>query len=86
MRATILARLNSLARGASAISVKNFNKLLAIFNAGIFPCIPSKGSLGASGDLGPLAAVALVATGKWKAKYKNEILAGDEALREASNL
>lgn len=81
VRATLLARLNSLSRGASGISLKNFNKLLSLYNAGVIPCIPSKGSLGASGDLGPLAAIALVATGKWKAKYKNQILSGSEALR-----
>ncbi len=83
VRATILARLNSLARGASAISLENFKKLLKIFNAGIIPCIPSKGSLGASGDLGPLACIALVATGKWKAKYNGQILPGGEALQLA---
>lgn len=83
VRASMLARLNSLARGTSAISLENFNKLLKIFNAGIIPCIPSKGSLGASGDLGPLACIALVATGKWRAKYKDEILSGSEALQRA---
>jgi histidine ammonia-lyase len=83
VRAAMLVRLNSLARGASAISLENFNKLLKIYNAGIIPCIPSKGSLGASGDLGPLACIALVATGKWKAKYKGKILSGKEALKRA---
>jgi histidine ammonia-lyase len=83
VRAAMLTRLNSLARGASAISVENFNKLLKIYNAGIIPCIPSKGSLGASGDLGPLACIALVATGKWKAKYKGAILPGKDALIQA---
>ncbi len=70
-------------RGCSGISEENFNKLLKIYNAGIIPCIPSKGSLGASGDLGPLACIALVATGKWKAKYKGEILSGNRALKKA---
>jgi histidine ammonia-lyase len=83
VRATLLARLNSLARGTSAISLENFNKLLNMFNAGIIPCIPSKGSLGASGDLGPLACIALVATGKWKAKYQNQTVSGKEALQRA---
>ncbi|PCI76468.1 phenylalanine aminomutase (D-beta-phenylalanine forming) [Candidatus Aerophobetes bacterium] len=82
-RAAILIRLNSLAKGASAISLENFNKLLKIYNAGIAPCIPSKGSLGASGDLGPLACIALVATGKWKAKYKGRIISGKKALANA---
>jgi histidine ammonia-lyase len=82
-RAAMLIRLNSLARGTSAISFENFDKLLQIYNSGIAPCIPSKGSLGASGDLGPLACIALVATGKWKAHYKGEIMPGCEALQKA---
>ena len=84
VRAAMLARLNSLARGASAISIENFNKLLKIFNSGIIPLIPSKGSLGASGDLGPLAYIALVATGKWKAKHNDQIIPGNEALKKAN--
>ncbi len=83
VRATILSRLNSLARGNSGISLENFNILLQIYNSGIIPCIPSKGSLGASGDLGPLASIALVATGKWKAKYQDKIISGEEALNLA---
>lgn len=83
VRAAILIRLNSLARGASAISFDNFNKLMQIYNSGIAPCIPSKGSLGASGDLGPLACIALVATGKWKAHYKGVVMSGGEALQQA---
>ncbi|MEK7339236.1 MAG: phenylalanine aminomutase (D-beta-phenylalanine forming) [Candidatus Rhabdochlamydia sp.] len=83
VRATILTRLNSLARGTSAISWANFDKLMQIYNAGILPCIPSKGSLGASGDLGPLACIALVATGKWRAKYQGQIISGKQALKEA---
>lgn len=83
VRASILARINSLARGSSGISKQNLLKLVEIYNAGIIPCVPSKGSLGASGDLGPLAAIALVATGKWKAKFKGKIYSGDEALQKA---
>ncbi len=83
VRAGMLVRLNSLARGCSAISIENFNKFLEIYNAGIIPCVPSKGSLGASGDLGPLACIALVCIGKWKAKYKGEIVSGDIALKQA---
>lgn len=82
-KASMLVRLNSLAKGVSAISLENFSKLLDIYNSGIVPCIPSQGSLGASGDLGPLACIALVATGKWKAKYKGKIITGEEALKQA---
>lgn len=42
-----------------------------------------KGSLGASGDLGPLAFIALVGVGKWKAKFEGEVLTGEEALIKA---
>jgi len=83
-RASMLVRINSLARGVSAISLENFNKLLSVYNAGIIPCIPAKGSLGASGDLGPLACIALVCVGKWKAEYNGQILSGEEALRQAN--
>lgn len=83
VRAAMLARIHSLAKGNSAISLENFKKLIAIFNAGILPCIPEKGSLGASGDLGPLACIALVGIGKWKAKYKGEIISGANALKIA---
>ncbi len=83
VRAAMLSRINSLARGTSAISLKNLYKLIQMYNEGIIPCIPSKGSLGASGDLGPLACIALVATGKWKAKYNNKILDGETALKQA---
>tara|TARA_B100000315_G_scaffold256403_1_gene302237 strand:+ start:3871 stop:4365 length:495 start_codon:yes stop_codon:yes gene_type:complete len=64
VRAAMLARINSLGRGNSAVSSANFDKYVAIYNAGILPCIPEKGSLGTSGDLGPLACIALVGTGQ----------------------
>lgn len=83
VKASMLARLNSLSRGVSAISLENYNVLLNMYNRGVIPCIPSKGSLGASGDLGPLACIALVGTGKWKAKYHGKIIPGSEALRKA---
>ncbi|MDP6730697.1 MAG: aromatic amino acid lyase, partial [SAR324 cluster bacterium] len=66
VRATMLARLNSLGRGASAISFENYKKYVDLYNAGILPCIPEQGSLGASGDLGPLACAAMVGCGYWR--------------------
>lgn len=84
VRAMMVARIVSLSRGNSAISLENLEKLIAIFNAGIVPCVPEKGSLGTSGDLGPLAAIALVCAGlDWKAKYKGEVRPAREALRIA---
>lgn len=83
VRASMVARLNSLARGTSAISPETFQKYLVIFNHGIIPCIPEKGSLGTSGDLGPLACIALVGIGQWKAKFQGAVLPGHEALKAA---
>ncbi|MGR0287288.1 aromatic amino acid lyase [Bacillus subtilis subsp. subtilis] len=50
VRATMLARLISLSKGASAISLENFKIFLNMLNKNVIPCIPKKGSLGASGD------------------------------------
>jgi histidine ammonia-lyase len=57
--------------------------LVALLNAGVHPVIPEKGSVGASGDLAPLAHLALVAIGEGEAFYKGERIAGGEALRRA---
>jgi histidine ammonia-lyase len=55
-----------------------------MLNAGVHPVIPEKGSVGASGDLAPLAHLALVAIGEGEAFYKGERMAGGEALRRAA--
>jgi phenylalanine aminomutase (D-beta-phenylalanine forming) len=81
VRAIMMSRIVSLARGNSAISVTNLEKLIAVLNSGVVPCVPEKGSLGTSGDLGPLAAIALVCIGQWKARLNGEVLPGAEALR-----
>ncbi|MFI2765511.1 phenylalanine aminomutase (D-beta-phenylalanine forming) [Streptomyces echinatus] len=83
VRAIMLARIVSLSRGNSAISEENLDKLIAVYNSGITPCVPEKGSLGTSGDLGPLAAIALCCAGQWRARYQGETLPGAEALRRA---
>jgi histidine ammonia-lyase len=83
VRAAMLCRINSLGRGISAISPENFKKYIDVYNAGIVPCVPERGSLGASGDLGLLAHIALVVTGAWRAKYQGEIVSGEEALKRA---
>lgn len=81
VRAIMMSRVVSLARGNSAISIANLEKLIAVLNSGVVPCVPEKGSLGTSGDLGPLAAIALVCIGQWKARLNGEVLPGAEALR-----
>jgi histidine ammonia-lyase len=80
VRAAMLARINVLARGHSAIRLEVVDHLVEMFNRGVIPRIPSLGSLGASGDLGPLACIALVATGSWQAVVEGEETSGGEAL------
>jgi len=83
VRASMLARINSLGRGYSAISIENLDKYVAMYNRGVLPCIPEKGSLGTSGDLGPLACIGLVGTGQWRAKFDGEVMSGADALERA---
>ena len=83
VRASMLARINSLGRGYSAISIENLDKYVAMYNRGVLPCIPEKGSLGTSGDLGPLACIGLVGTGQWRAKIDGEVMSGADALERA---
>ncbi|WP_129676400.1 histidine ammonia-lyase [Candidatus Chloroploca sp. Khr17] len=83
VRAMMLIRANTLARGHSGIRPATLELLLAMLNAGVHPLIPSKGSLGASGDLAPLAHMALPLIGLGEAEYRGERLPGAEALRRA---
>ena len=82
-RAIMLIRANTLARGYSGIRLSTLQLLLDMLNAGVHPVIPEKGSLGASGDLAPLAHMSLPLIGEGEAEYRGEILPGGEALRRA---
>lgn len=82
-RAIMLIRANTLARGHSGIRLSTLQLLLDLINAGIHPIIPEKGSLGASGDLAPLAHMSLVIIGEGRAEVQGEILTGREALQRA---
>jgi histidine ammonia-lyase len=83
VRAVMLARIVSLSKGVSAIGLDNFRIYVEMFNRNIYPLIPQKGSLGASGDLGPLACIALAATGQWQVRVGGLIKTSKEALAEA---
>jgi len=83
VRAMLLLRANVLAKGFSGTRLVVPELLVAMLNAGVHPVIPEKGSVGASGDLAPLAHLALVATGEGEAFYRGERVAGGEALRRA---
>jgi histidine ammonia-lyase len=80
VRGMMALRANALAVGNSGIRPKVVRHLLDILNAGIVPIVPEKGSLGASGDLAPLAHIALVLIGLGEAMYKGERLPGIKAL------
>lgn len=82
-RAMILIRANSLARGYSGVRVEVLETLLAMLNWGVHPIVPSVGSLGASGDLAPLAHLALVLIGEGEALCRGEWIPGGEALAKA---
>jgi histidine ammonia-lyase len=82
-RAIMLIRANTLARGFSGIRQGTLQLLLDMLNVGVHPVIPSKGSLGASGDLAPLAHMSLPLIGEGFAEYRGEIFSGAEALRRA---
>ncbi|CAN5333967.1 histidine ammonia-lyase [soil metagenome] len=80
VRATVALRANALAKGFSGIRVEVVELLVALLNKGVHPCIPEKGSVGASGDLAPLAHLALVLIGEGEAEVNGVILPGAEAL------
>jgi histidine ammonia-lyase len=82
-RTMLLLRANVLAKGFSGCRPAVVELLVAMLNAGVHPVIPEKGSVGASGDLAPLAHLALVTIGEGEAIYKGERMAGGEALRRA---
>lgn len=82
-RATTLLLLCSLARGHSGVRVDLAETLIRLLNAGVCPVIPSQGSVGASGDLAPLAHLALVLMGEGEAVVAGQRLPGGEALARA---
>jgi histidine ammonia-lyase len=82
-RAITVLRANALAKGLSGVKPATVETLCAMLNAGVHPVIPSQGSVGASGDLAPLAHLAQVVIGEGQAEFHGEILSGGEALKRA---
>ena len=83
-RAVMLLRINVLVKGHSGIRLSTLQTLIDMLNKGVHPCIPEKGSVGASGDLAPLSHLALVLLGEGKAEYNGKIISGEEALQLAN--
>jgi histidine ammonia-lyase len=82
-RAVMLLRANALAKGLSGIRPLVVETLCAMLNAGVHPVIPSQGSVGASGDLAPLAHLAQVVIGEGRAEFRGKVLSGGEAMKLA---
>jgi histidine ammonia-lyase len=83
VRAMMLLLAASLARGNSGVRVEIVQMLVAMLNARIHPVIPSRGSVGASGDLAPLAHLALLIVGEGEAICNGQRYTGAEALQRA---
>jgi histidine ammonia-lyase len=83
VRAAMLLRANALAKGNSGARVETVELLLGCLNRGVVPVVPSRGSVGASGDLAPLAHLALPLVGEGEAFLDGERVPGLEALTRA---
>ncbi len=82
VRLILLLKINALARGFSGIRREVIDRLIALFNAQAYPVIPAKGSVGASGDLAPLAHLSGVLLGVGQVRLQGRTLDADEALAE----
>ncbi len=83
VRAAMLLRANALAKGTSGARVGLGEAILACLNGDVLPQVPSRGSVGASGDLAPLAHLALPLIGEGRAWFDGELLDGADALAAA---
>jgi histidine ammonia-lyase len=82
-RAMLVLRANAIAKGFSGVRPVVAETLCAMLNAGVHPVIPSQGSVGASGDLAPLAHLAQVAIGEGEAIFQGRAIFGGDAMRGA---
>src|SRR6059036_2089158 len=83
VRASMLIRANALAKGYSGVRPEVVELLLGMLNHGVNPVVPSRGSLGASGDLAPLAHIALVMIGEGEVDTDGKRKSGGSALQSA---
>ncbi|HDN2511805.1 MULTISPECIES: histidine ammonia-lyase [unclassified Providencia] len=83
VRLIMVLKINSLARGFSGIRLEVINALIALVNAQVYPFIPAKGSVGASGDLAPLAHMSLILLGEGKARFEGKWISAKKALEKA---
>ncbi len=81
-RAIMLLRANCLSQGSSGINPEIVKQICEYLNHDIIPVVPSKGSVGASGDLAPLSHIALTLIGEGEVFYKNEKMKTEKVLKE----
>lgn len=82
IRAALLLRINSFAKGYSGVRLLLVEKLIEMLNRDIYPAVPAKGSVGASGDLVPLSHIALVLIGEGKVFENNRIIDSSICLKQ----
>ncbi|MCH1930432.1 histidine ammonia-lyase [Shewanella sp. A25] len=80
VRLMMVLKINSLSRGFSGIRLEVINFLISLVNAEVYPCVPEKGSVGASGDLAPLAHMCLPLLGEGEMSYQGQIISAAEGL------
>lgn len=80
----VALKISSLAQGYSGVHIELIETLIALFNAQVYPCIPAKGSVGASGDLAPLAHMAAVLLGEGEVFYQQKIISAKQGLTKAN--
>lgn len=83
VRLMMVLKINSLARGYSGIRYQVIDSLIRLINAEVYPCIPQKGSVGASGDLAPLAHMSTILLGEGEALHKGRKISGLQGLQTA---
>ncbi|MDF1757682.1 MAG: histidine ammonia-lyase [Legionellaceae bacterium] len=84
VRLIMLLKINSLGMGYSGVSQNLIKRLIAVYNSNIYPVVPKQGSVGASGDLAPLAHVALTLIGEGESYYNNIKMPSKDALEKAN--
>ncbi len=83
VRLMMILKINSLSLGYSGIRLEVIETLIELINHEVYPCVPKKGSVGASGDLAPLAHMSAILLGYGYVNYKGEILPAKEGLKIA---
>ncbi|RAJ96363.1 histidine ammonia-lyase [Aliidiomarina maris] len=83
VRLMLVLKINSLARGFSGVRLEVMDALISLLNHEVYPCVPEKGSVGASGDLAPLAHLVLPLLGEGQVRVNGQVMSAKEGLRHA---